>query len=62
MLYECREKVFNAFKSGIFPLKLTEGTVNPGLSARVANVFDRSHLKMLTSKQMFQRLPIAFVK
>ena len=61
VLYECRVIVCNAFKSEIFPLKPTEGTVNPGLSACIANVFDCLHLKILASKQMLQRLPIAFV-
>ena len=28
--------------------------------ARVAKVSDREHIKILTPKQMFQRLPIAF--
>ena len=34
--------VLNAFKSGIFLLKPTEGIVNPGMSARIAKVSDRS--------------------
>ena len=34
--------VLNAFKSGIFPLKPTEGIVNPGMSACKAKVSDRS--------------------
>ena len=42
-LYEGRELVINAFKSGLFSLKLTTG---PGL-------------KILTPKQMLQRLLIA---
>ena len=43
-LYEGRELVINVFKSGLFPLKSTTGT----------------GLKILTPKQMLQRLPIAF--
>ena len=41
--YEDRELVLNNFKSGLFPLKSTKGT----------------GLKILTLKQMFQRLPKA---
>ena len=41
--YEGRGLLLNAFKSGLFPLKSTKET----------------GLKILTSKQMFQRLPIA---
>ena len=41
-LYEGREMVLNSFKSGIFPLKPTKGIVNPGMSARIAKVSDRS--------------------
>ena len=40
-LYYGRELVINAFKSGLFPLKSTIQTV----------------LKILTPKQMLQRLP-----
>ena len=42
-LYHGRELVINAFKSRLFPLKSTTGT----------------GLKILTPKQMLQRLPIA---
>ena len=42
-LYYGTELVINAFKSGLFPLKSTTGT----------------GLKILTSKQMLKRLPIA---
>ena len=45
-LYEGREVILNAFKSGLFPLKLTKGT----------------GLKILTPKQMVQRLPIALAQ
>ena len=45
-LYEGRELVLNAFKSGLFPSKSTEGT----------------GLKILTPKQMLQRLPIALAQ
>ena len=48
--FEGREKVFNAFSSKIFLIKSKgSGLLNT----------DRSKLKILTSKQMFQRLPIA---
>ena len=45
-LYEGRELVINAFKSGLFPLKSTTGT----------------GLKILIPKQMLQRLPIALAQ
>ena len=45
-LYECRELVTSTFKSGLFPLKSTTGT----------------GLKILTPKQMLQRLPIALAQ
>ena len=45
-LYERRELILNAFKSEIFPTKGKQGKV----------------LKILTPKQMLQRLPIAFVQ
>ena len=45
-LYEGRELVLNTFKSRLFPLKSTKGT----------------GLKILTPKQMLQRLPIALAQ
>ena len=45
-LYYGRELVINAFKSKLFPLKSTTGT----------------GLKVLTPKQMLQRLPIALAQ
>ena len=45
-LYYGKELVINAFKSGLFPLKSTT----------------RTGLKILTLKQMLQRLPIALVQ
>ena len=45
-LYYGRELVINAFKSELFPLKSTTGT----------------GLKVLTPKQMLQRLPIALTQ
>ena len=42
-VYEGRELILNAFKSEIFPLKATNG----------------KGIKILTPKQMLQRLPIA---
>ena len=61
-LYEDREIIVNGFRSGIFPLKRTEGTGNPDMLASVAEVFDRSRLKILKLKQMFQSLPIALAQ
>ena len=42
-LYKSRELILNAFRSGTFPIKVTKG----------------KGLKLLTPKQMLQRLPIA---
>ena len=51
--YEAREMVLNGFKSKIFLAKSTRtGLFNT----------DNSKLKILTPKQMFQRLPIALAK
>ena len=50
-LYEGREWTLNAFKSGIFPIKSTQGNV------RLLDIATR--LKILTPKQMLQRLSIA---
>ena len=52
-LFEGREKYHNAFDSKIFPIK-TKGTgfLN----------FDHFRFKILTPKQMLQRLPIAFAQ
>ena len=51
--------VLNAFKKGILLSEPIKGTLEPttGMSARTANVSDRSTLKMLTPEQMLQRLP-----
>ena len=54
-LFEGRERVLNAFDSKIFPMKI-EGT---GFSDKVS---DHSNLKILTPKQMLQRLPIALAE
>ena len=51
--------VLNAIKSGIFPLQITEGTGNPRMPADVSNC---SHLKIVTSKKVLQRLPIPLVQ
>ena len=45
-LYEDQELILNAFKSGIFPIKARK---------------DKG-LKILTPKQMLQRLPIVFAE
>ena len=44
----------NSFKSGIFPIKETQGKGRPSDLAR--------QLKRLTLKQMLQRLPIALAQ
>ena len=46
VLYEGLELILNAFKSEIFPIKITQG----------------KGLKILTPKQMLQRLPIALAQ
>ena len=53
-LFEDRERVLSAFDSKIFPTK-TEGT---DFSDKVS---DHSNLKILTPRQMLQRLPISLV-
>ena len=53
-LYEGRELTHNAFRSGIFPIKEIQGKGRPSdLPMR---------LKILTPKQIFQRLPIALAQ
>ena len=54
-LFESRERVFDAFNSKIFPIKI-EGT---GFSNKVT---DYSNLKILTPKQMLQLLPKALAQ
>ena len=51
--FEGREKILDAFESKIFAIKSKgAGILNP----------NHSKLKVLTPKQMFQRLPIALAK
>ena len=51
--FECREKGFDAFESKIFAIKSKDaGILNS----------DLSKLKILTPKQMLQRLPIALAQ
>ena len=51
--YKAREMIFNGFKSKIFLIKSTgTGVLNT----------DNSKLKILTPKQMLQRLPIALAQ
>ena len=54
-LFEARERVLNTFDTKILPIKF-EGT---GFSDKVS---DHSNLKILTPKQMVQRLPIALAQ
>ena len=52
-LFESRERVLDAFESKIFPITSKRtGYLN----------FDHSKLKILTPKQMLQRLPIALAQ
>ena len=53
-LYEGRELTLNAFRNGIFPIKSTQGKGRPSDLAM--------RLKILTPKQMLQRLPIALTQ
>ena len=53
-LFEVHERVLEGFKSGIFEINQTEGTV--------FSYFDPSHLKILAPKQMLQRLSIALAQ
>ena len=53
-LFEVRERVFNAFDSKIFPIKLKTHASD--------KISDHSNLKILTPKQMLQRLPIALAQ
>ena len=76
-LYEGQELTLNAFRSRICPIKATKGegrphilALHPSNLARIApvakvsdcKVFDRKRLKILTPKQMYQRLPIALAQ
>ena len=54
-LFEGSKRFFNASESKIFPIKI-EGTVFSDI------VSDHSNLKILTPKQMFQRLLIALAQ
>ena len=53
-LYEGQKLALNAFKSGIFPIKTTQGAGRPSDLAM--------ELKILTPKQMLERLPIALAQ
>ena len=61
-LYEDREWTLNAFKSGIFPIKPTQGKGRPLELACIAKFSDLLHLKIQTPKQMLQRVPIALAQ
>ena len=57
--------VLNSFKSRIFSIKPIEVTGCPDMLDRVTTVFDpedRSNLKILSHKQVIQRLPIALAE
>ena len=67
ILLNGRQKVPNTFESGIFP-KRKQGKALKSILDRVvqvdhvAKVSDRKQLKILTHKQMLQRLPIALAQ
>ena len=62
ILLNGRQRVLNAFESGIFPKgKQIQGRGRPrilGCVAFVANVSDHKQLKILTLKEILQRFPI----
>ena len=70
--YEDQDLPFNAYRSGMFPIKAIQGkgrqrTLDSSTSdlprvARVAKLSDNSNLKMLTPRQMLQRLPITLAQ
>ena len=53
-LYKGQELIINAFKSGIFPIKETQGKGRPSNLA--------TRLQILTPKQMLERLSIALAQ
>ena len=61
-LYKGQELTLNTFKSEIFPIQATQGKGRPSDIARVATVFERTRLKVLTPKQMLHRLLIALAQ
>ena len=60
-LFESIEKIYNDFNKELFPLASTEGTCIPPLTGN-NKIVDCLHLKILTLKQMLQRLPIALAQ
>ena len=64
ILLNGRQKVLNAFESGIFPKGKPKKELTRALDCLVcvAKVSDRKQLKILTPKQMPQRLPIALAQ
>ena len=68
ILLNGKQKLLNAFKSGIFPNgKQTQGKGRPSILAHTAKVSNRKvsdckQLKIIIHKQMLQRLPIAFAQ
>ena len=57
------QRVLNGFASKILPMgKQTQEKEHPLDIARVGKVSDRLHLKILTPKQMVQRLPTALAQ
>ena len=59
---ESREMFRNAFRIGMFSFQPTEGTGHSGILSHTAKVSDHLILKILTPKQMLQRLPIALAQ
>ena len=60
-LYKGREITLSAFRSGIFPIKITERKGRPRmLPSHPLDLAKR--LKILTPTQMLQRLPIALTQ
>ena len=66
ILLNGRQKILNVFESGIFS-KRKQGTMLTSISDRATKVSnpkvsDRNQLKILTIKQMIQRLPITLAQ
>ena len=60
-LYEGQELALNAFRSRMFPIKVTQGKGRPFMLALHPSELTK-RLKMLTPKQMLQRLPITLAQ
>ena len=62
VLYEGQELILDVFRSGIFPIKPTQGKGHSLELAHVAKFSDLSCLKIQTPEQILQRLPIGLAQ